>query len=724
MVDDPNKKLIDAIEQSNIDADIDAKLIRKEIDTQTAVLGNAIMNLQKQGKDQNIKDSKISLKENLGSLLEVQATFKAQKDQVAYEKKENIDQVDDILGKKTKEDRKWYGSMLDFMRIGAKGEDQLSAQQTEKTKKDNAKSKMEFKTLKKIKESTTGMLKSMLFWDKLKGAAKFTFFGALMAGFMVALIKLLEHPAWQDFKAWIFSPTGLSKKLKDWGMSWETMYLNLFATEGGGGGVGSGSGPFTGPNGKKSGFFPWIISWGVWLYDQFIAWSSGVMTLFGDVRDKLGDKPGAKSWKQILMDAFDVLWHPGLGVFAALAVILLPRKLLAGLWVAGKWLFIKPLMFAIRTTIGALKGLGMGIMLASGAATVAGGAKYTKGALKPGSVNKATGRLVGVDGRDTTIRQGDKGFKAARSKIKGIGRSANPQSLARAMKDYKTLFKVAKRFWPLSMIIGGYQGVNILMSDMNRDEKIHALGGLVGQTLGGLGFGALGAVIGSAIPIPLVGTAIGAITGGMLGAYGGEWAGRKLVGLMMGDPVDKNIKDFAETQSEGAAVMKPSGTSTRPPQLDSRANRIAGKSGQQGFLLNQKRKAEVIKRQQKMLGRGIGGFEPPRPVSGMPNYRRKWQLRNAWLNRMGKDPEPYLATVMPENYMSHLNDNQARAKYGGSVYRPSTEEMWKKDNPIMYSAPTITNVTQHHLSLAGTRSGSESATTEYYNYQVKRGGRL
>ena len=151
MADNPdNKKLIEAIEHASSDAKEEGKQTRKEIDTQTVLLGNAILNLQKQGDLQNKKDAKIGLQENLGSILEVAATFKAQRTQMEYEKKENIDQVDDILERKTKEDRKWYGSMLDFMRKGEKKEDHTDAQETEDIKKENSRQKMEFKTYKKF----------------------------------------------------------------------------------------------------------------------------------------------------------------------------------------------------------------------------------------------------------------------------------------------------------------------------------------------------------------------------------------------------------------------------------------------------------------------------------------------------------------------------------------------------------------------------------------------
>ena len=77
-----------------------------------------------------------------------------------------------------------------------------------------------------------------------------------------------------------------------------------------------------------------------------------------------------------------------------------------------------------------------------------------------------------------------------------------------------------------------------------------------------------------------------------------------------------------------------------------------------------------------------------------------------------KDPEPYAASLMPEDYMSHLSDNQARAIYGGSVYRPSREEMWKRDNPPIFNAPTAidAHTNTFNFNPNSSRSGNDSTS--------------
>ena len=253
--------------------------------------------------------------------------------------------------------------------------------------------------------------------------------------------------------------------------------------------------------------------------------------------DDFGVRTGPKSLFDVLMDnKFAVV-----GIIALLA----PKLLLKGL-------FAIPMLltgaFGLLAKAGA--GIARGIALTAGAAM---GGNLTKGALKPGTVNKATGNLVGLDGRDTTIKRTDKGFKAAQKNVTGMSKKSSNLGKVLDIKKYKNLFKVARAFWPLNAILSSVMGVQVLLdTSTSMKEKIQLLGGLVGQALGASGFAALGAVMGSVLGP--VGAIAGGLIGGLGGAIGGEALGQKLVGLMLGEEkteIDKALG--GESSSEQAA---------------------------------------------------------------------------------------------------------------------------------------------------------------------------
>ena len=76
------------------------------------------------------------------------------------------------------------------------------------------------------------------------------------------------------------------------------------------------------------------------------------------------------------------------------------------------------------------------------------------------------------------------------------------------------------------------QAAAVMMDDnLTENEKIERLGPLIGGSVGALGFGALGAVLGSAFPGP--GTALGGLVGSLAGYFGGDWAGTQVAKFLL-----------------------------------------------------------------------------------------------------------------------------------------------------------------------------------------------
>ena len=705
-----NKKLIDAIENASVDAKEEGKLTRSDIDTQTAVLGAAILNLQKQGADLHKKDNKISLQENLGSLLEVAATFKSQKLQAEHEEKTKMTEVDDILERKTKEDRKWYGSMLDFMRKGDKDEDQLSAQQTEKTKKDNAKSKMEFKTLKSIGKSVGGMLKSMTQWDKLKGAAKFTFFGALMAGFMVGLIKFLDTKTWKDFRAWVFDPQGLSKTLREWGLSWKNIKRALFGEK---------DGPFSW-EGKNMGFFPWLGKiWG-WMVIKLKSFGKGVKKLYKDIKDP------KKDWLETLTENWKAIFGIG-GILAGLALTIGfgPLGILAGVYVAGKWLFFKPLKLAISSFIGAIGNIGKGLTAMTAPVAPAGAPKGgTLKAPKAGAsfktgkgANQRSFRFSGQTNRwhDITKGAGNKMVKA--TDIHKMQMSKYQKAVSKFPKLAKILSfgpggaKVISKLWgPLAAVFGAYQTYELLTSDASPADKIKGLGGLILGTLGTYALAAAGAAIGTAI-LPGVGTFIGGLGGAGIGWLGGQWVGEQLASyLLTSTGAGKGLSD---KDSIGARLgagdpidMSLGSGNNKGTSIKGGRGNLSGSALQDQYKGYKPPKIPMplggSKRVKGVKSNTFYGFpkNPPKPMRGDPNYRKKWMLRKDWLISQGRDIEEYLQSA-PENYGQELNQIDRYNLYGQRYM--SAQEMFNKDHPPIFNAPT-SNVAHSNTYTWGAKS--------------------
>ena len=166
----------------------------------------------------------------------------------------------------------------------------------------------------------------------------------------------------------------------------------------------------------------------------------------------------------------------------------------------------------------------------AGAAAAAAGIKTAKGAQaraaatpQSGTINKQTGRLIGVDGKDTVLKRGDKGFDKAQKQI---------QSQMDNVKKYPKLgkaFSFIRSFPGLASAMGIYE--LLTMNPITVDGLAAILGGIGGGALGGIAGGMVGAAGG-----PL------SIVTGLIGSVGGYLAGdtlaKGLAQYLLGKKVD------------------------------------------------------------------------------------------------------------------------------------------------------------------------------------------
>ena len=117
------------------------------------------------------------------------------------------------------------------------------------------------------------------------------------------------------------------------------------------------------------------------------------------------------------------------------------------------------------------------------------------------------------------------------------------------LSKFPLLKKAATKIPFLGPLLSGAFAVQLLMSDAPKEEKIKGIGGLLGGALGAAGLAKIGGLIGLAFGG--IGAPIGAAIGGLAGWFGGEWAGKKLAGFLMGDMVEDEKPKVPGGSSEG-----------------------------------------------------------------------------------------------------------------------------------------------------------------------------
>lgn len=259
-------------------------------------------------------------------------------------------------------------------------------------------------------------------------------------------------------------------------------------------------------------------------------------------------------------EEFKKNWGSAVGLLGSVAFLLMPGKFMRALKFLAKFAFSKKKLVATLAALAAGTFAidkmfdddgNLGVDDFAGAAGIATGGylgfKAIKGLAnrgtptdndsrartqqyktnKPGTVNKQTGRLVGVDGKDTAISEKDKGFKEAQKKI----REKYPRIFGKS-----GILKFLKGFGPLAALSGVFamsQVQDVLASGTSEKEKKEKLGAILGTELNSLALGGLGAALGGLAFGPK-----GAVIGGgvlsVLGALAPNIAGEMLADFFMG----------------------------------------------------------------------------------------------------------------------------------------------------------------------------------------------
>jgi hypothetical protein len=259
-------------------------------------------------------------------------------------------------------------------------------------------------------------------------------------------------------------------------------------------------------------------------------------------------------------EEFKKNWGSAVGLLGSVAFLLMPGKFMRALKFLAKFAFSKKKLVATLAALAAgtfavdkmFDGDGnLGVDDFAGAAGIATGGylgfKAIKGLAnrgtptdndsrartqqyktnRPGTVNKQTGRLVGVDGKDTVISEKDKGFKEAQKKI----REKYPRIFGKS-----GILKFLKGFGPLAALSGVFamsEVQDVLASGASEKEKKEKLGAILGTELNSLALGGLGVALGGLAFGPK-----GAVIGGgvlsVLGALAPNIAGEMLADFFMG----------------------------------------------------------------------------------------------------------------------------------------------------------------------------------------------
>ena len=120
----------------------------------------------------------------------------------------------------------------------------------------------------------------------------------------------------------------------------------------------------------------------------------------------------------------------------------------------------------------------------------------------------------------------------------------------------------ARRIPILTPLLTGALAIDTMTNDeLDKDEKITAMGGILGGGLGVMGFGALGATLGTTFGP--AGTVIGAILGSLTGFVGGEKLGEVLAGFLFGKERESIPLQSSSTLGEQQTPM-PGGRGDTP----------------------------------------------------------------------------------------------------------------------------------------------------------------
>ena len=224
--------------------------------------------------------------------------------------------------------------------------------------------------------------------------------------------------------------------------------------------------------------------------------------------------------------------------------------------------------------------------------------------------------------------------------------------------------------------------------------------------MGATGMGALGALLGTSLGP--VGTFAGGIAGGVGGWFAGREVGEWLAGYLLdttgvtGGAKPSEADNFADIRAKsGKSTSKVTGSVSRPQSRDKKLGHGVNKMG----LLKKK----AVPTRFSALRNRVTPPKPPKPHPSDINYRKKWMLRDAWLKERGEEPEEYVQ-IAPENYGQELSSAE-RYKHYGSFTGLSAQDMFKRDNPPIFNAPTTIDASATSYTWGGTGSQSGNVVT-------------
>ena len=261
---------------------------------------------------------------------------------------------------------------------------------------------------------------------------------------------------------------------------------------------------------------------------------------------------------------FQENWESSVGLLGSVAFLLMPGKFLKALKFLAKFALTKKGLVTLITGAAAGK-IGMDLFgengtfggdtaLASGA-LVAGGsylgfkaiqgagnrsaptvdddkirAKQSTKLNKPGSINPKTNKIVGVDGKDTTVSGDSKDAKKLQKNIKNLS-GKYPRIFSG-----KGILKFLKGFGPLAALSGVFamsEVQDVLASQLPEDEKKKQIGNILGMELNMLTLGGIGAAIGG-LGFGPKGAVLGGTIASVLGAFAPNVAGGFLADFFLG----------------------------------------------------------------------------------------------------------------------------------------------------------------------------------------------
>jgi len=369
------------------------------------------------------------------------------------------------------------------------------------------------KMMLKSLDTMKGFMKGM--YESTMKVAKTGLKGAFIALGIMALLEFLESDTWKKVKKSIGEFIKDDKLTKWWTAfteGFDKFWDYLFAPAGGA------------PDFKKGGLFTRIGA----ILGAFVDADTGEFTT-GSFLTGI-----AAVWKNL--SGIELL-------VGSLALMFILPKTLTKLAFKGAWKLVTGSLGLFMNSFKSLAN-----MIKGGIPKVPGGAKVPQARLPAGSPGGTGGQFAKPGAATTAGTMAKKGGGA-------MGKISKILKPFAHLKKYPMLMTAAKRIPLLGPILSSVGVISLLMSDASHRDKVKGVGGLIGGGLGAAGFGLVGAALGGIFTGPgaIVAAPLGGLIGSLVGWLGGEWAGSKLAGFLMGE--DPDLKGMAEDAPQGTGAI-------------------------------------------------------------------------------------------------------------------------------------------------------------------------